>query len=175
LTSLVIGATRERADKKREFMKTLSVMLILFGMCLFCAEAHAADWVYYGTDTLKNYRFYDRASISYPSNNIISVWKKDVYSEDGIKDYVAQRVKHKLSTYGYENLSHITCQEEFNCKTKEHSILACSIYEKSGSAIESQSVAKGQQTWEPIQPGSDVDVYHKVLCKLPPKKAKKKK
>ena len=166
----------KEADKKREFMKTLYVMLILFGICLFCAEAHAADWVYYGTDTLKNYRFYDRESIRFPSNNIISVWKKDVYSADGIKDYVAQRARHKLSTYGYESLSHVMCQEEFNCKTKEHSIIACSIYDKSGSVIESQSASKGQQqTWEPIQPGSDVDDFRKVLCKLPPKKAKKKK
>jgi len=106
------------ADKQGEFMRTLSVMLILFGSCLFCAEAHAADWVYYAKDNLGNYKFYDRASIRFPLNNIISVWKKDVYSKDGIKDYVAQRARHKLSTYGYENLSHVMCQEEFNCKAK---------------------------------------------------------
>jgi len=167
----------KQADKQREFMKTLSVILILFGNCLlFCAEAHAADWVYYGTDTLKNYRFYDRESISYPSKDIVRVSKKDVYSEDGIKDYMAQRARNKLSTYGYEDLSHVQCKEELNCKTREYSILACSIYDKSGSVIESQSVIKGQQqTWEPIQPGSDVDDVHKILCKLPPKKAKIKK
>jgi hypothetical protein len=98
--------------------------------------------------------------------------KKDVYSKNGIEDFVAQRAKNKLSTYGYDDLSHILCEEEINCKIKEYRLLACSIYDKSGNIVEKQSVPDGYKVWEPIQPGSDIDIFQKVLCRLPPKKTK---
>lgn len=157
-----------------DFMKSLCVILMVFCTCLFSAEGRAADWVYYTKDNLGNYKFYDRTSIRYSSKDIISVLKKDVYSKNGIKDFVAQRAKNKLSTYGYDDLSHVLCKEEINCKTKEYRLLTCSIYDKSGSIVENQSVPDGHQVWEPIQPGSDLDTFRKVLCKLPPKKAKTK-
>lgn len=156
-------------------MKTLCVILISCGICLFCDEANADDWVYYAKDNLGNYKFYDRSSISFPSKNIIRVWKKDVYSKDGIKDYVAQRARNKLSIYGYEELSHVECKEELNCTTKEHRLLACSMYDKSGSVVESQSATTEHQAWEPVLPDSDLDAFHAVLCKSPPKNTKKKK
>ncbi len=163
-----------RRTGKEGFMKSLCVILTVFCICLFSAEGRAADWVYYTKDNLGNYKFYDRTSIRYSSKDVIRVLKKDVYSKNGIKDFVAQRAKNKLSTYGYDDLSHVLCKEEINCKTKEFRLLACSIYDKSGSIVENQSVPDGHQVWEPIQPGSDLDIFRKVLCKLPPKKAKTK-
>ena len=154
---------------------SLCLMSILSVIFLFCPGGNAADWVYYTKDNVGNYKFYDRSSISFPSNGIVSVWKKDVYSSEGIKDYVAQRARNNLSTYGYNELSHVLCKEELSCKTREYRVLACSMYDNSGSVLESQSAWNGHRTWEPIVPGSETDVFRKVLCAAPQKKVRKRK
>ncbi|HQP55885.1 MAG TPA: hypothetical protein PLN83_07230 [Syntrophorhabdus sp.] len=156
-------------------MRQVCITSIMCGFFLFCPKGYAADWVYFAKDNAGNYKFYDRTSISYLSQGTVTVWKKDVYSRQGIEDYVAQRAKNNLSTFGYSELSHVVCKEELNCKTREYRVLACTMYDKSGSVLEKQSASNGHQAWEPTIPGSENDAFGKLICTLSPKKIKKKK
>ena len=152
---------------------TLAVFLGVF-LCL-SGLSTAAEWVSYSTDILDNELFYDHESISFPSKDIVRVWGKRIYSEEGKKDEIAERTRETLPTYGFSELSHTLCQYELNCNTRERITVGCSHYSNSGNVLDSFNVPKEQQKWKPIYPDSVANTLRKTVCELQPKGTKKKK
>ncbi len=67
-------------------MKIKNVLSIIFLVIffLFSNQAWAADWIYFDTAEVGDV-YYDKSSIKKVSENIVSVWNKDVLSEKAKK------------------------------------------------------------------------------------------
>ena len=157
------------------YMKTVSVTLILCGICLFCPEVNAAEWVRYISDKHGNEWLYDRESINFKSKNIVSVWGKGIYSRDGIQQEIAQRTKAKLPSEGLDELSYILERLEINCTTSEFDVYERGLYNKAGKILYSYATPKKRSHWYAINPESKMDALYRSVCKVQPKEAQKKK
>ena len=156
-------------------MRTVSVVLIFCGICLFCAEAHAAEWVRYFSDKVGNEWSYDRSSMGFPSKGIVSVWGKGIYSKDGVQQEIAERTKSKLPTQGFSELSYLVERFEINCKTSEFDVYERGLYTKEGKALHSYTAPRKRSHWYAINPASKMDALYKSVCKLQGKEANKNK
>jgi len=155
----------ETKQKKRT-MKTLFVTLALLCASLGCSSADGEEWVYFSSDTQDSDFFYDSESISFPSTNIIGVWKKRLFSEEAKKQIIIDRTEAELSTVGFDELSYALIREEINCKTRKSNILAIYYFGKTGNIISRVTVPSRIESWNTLHPGSIGDVLRKTVCKL---------
>jgi hypothetical protein len=161
-------------DQAGAYMKIFSVTLILCGICLFCPEGNAAEWVRYISDKHGNEWLYDRESTSFKSQNIVSVWGKGIYSKDGIQQEITERTKAKLPTEGLDELSYLLERFEINCKTSEFDVYERGFYNKAGKILHSYATPKKRSHWYAINPESKMDALYRSVCKVQPKEAQKK-
>ncbi len=147
----------ERSDQ----MKSLFVKLgfILIGLAIFgCAGKRAADWrLFAETRADIGVIYYDAASITHPSKDIVRTWTRLVYSKDAVALQVKQLGKR------YEDLSYTLNLSEVNCATKKNRVLESTSYTGDGKVISSNL---SQQTeWSSINPGSIGEILYKTVCK----------
>ena len=158
------GNRRDQAKKRT--MKTLFVALALLCASLACSSADGEEWVYFSSDTQASDFFYDSESISFPSTNIIGVWKKRLFSEEAKKQIIIDRTEAELATVGFEELSYALTREEINCKTRKSNILAIYYLGRTGDIISRVTVPSRIESWDTLHPGSIGDILRKTVCKL---------
>jgi hypothetical protein len=139
-------------------MKSLSVKLgvVLIGLLILGnAEVWGADWKPY--DHSRNYwGYYDAQSITRPSENVVRVWVKHVYTEEGVMDMVGSFGKI------YENLSYSLILNEINCVEKKYRILSAYAKDNKGKVIHSSN---DPTSWDFLPPDSMGDRLSKEVCK----------
>jgi hypothetical protein len=162
------------SDQADAYMKTVSAILILCGICLCCPEGHASQWVQYHLDKHGNEWLYDRESISLTSKNIVSVWGKRIYSKEGLQEEIVERTKAKLPTQGFSELRYLLERFDINCKTSEFDVYERGFYNTSGKILHSNAAPKKRSHWYAINPESRMDALYKAVCKVQPKEAQKK-
>ena len=146
-------------------MKTLCLILILCSICLLCAKANASDWVQYRSSALGDKMFYDRDSKDFESDNIVRVWVKEIFSEEGKEVFIEERMRTGLPTHDLDKLSYSLCQYKINCNTHEQDVLGCDRYTKDGNMIESYAIPKSLQHWQPTDLDSSMDLLRIAVCK----------
>lgn len=157
-------------------MKSICIVLMLSGVCLIAINGTAAEWIHYGSKQNGDDFFYDRDSVSFSLKDIVRVSIKHVYSEQGKKDEIYDRViiNRKL-TQSFIYLSHSLCQLELNCNKKEPTmlVLGCTYYTKAGEILDSSNISEEiKEKWRlPIGPTEPV----LTVCKLLPKAIEQKK
>jgi hypothetical protein len=147
-------------------MRTFVVTLILLCASLACSSAGGEELVYFGSDSQDSDFFYDSESLSFPSTNIIRVWKKRLFSEEAKKHFIEDRTEAELSTVGYDELSYALIREEINCKTRKSNILAIYYLSKTGNIIARVTVPGRIESWDTLYPGSIGDMLRKTVCTL---------
>jgi len=127
--------------------------LIIFS---FCVEGWGADWrLYFSGDYGDHY--YDTESITHPSKNILRVWEKWVFTEQGVIQMVTE-VGEK-----YKTLSFQIVLSEVDCAEKKFRGLSINSYSKDGGVLYTKDFQ--DLNWNFIVPESNGDILYKILCK----------
>ncbi len=137
----------------------LKVIILVVGLAIFgCAGRRAADWKLFAeTQADIGIIYYDAASITHPSKDIVRTWVRLVYSKDGVALQVKDLGKR------YEDLSYTLSLLEVNCAAQKNRVLQSTSYSKDGKVISSN--LSPQTEWSFINPGSTGEILYKTVCK----------
>jgi hypothetical protein len=114
-----------------------------------------ADWKLYSNN--ENFiGYYDAQSITSPSQNIVRVWTRLVYTEKGVLGMVGKFGK------GYENLNYLKNLNEINCLEKKFRILSVFYCYNKESVINS---IRFPSEWVFVVPESIMENLYKEVCK----------
>lgn len=129
------------------------------------ALVHGAEWLSIGKDRIGNELFYDPDTITKLPSGTAKIWIKGIYSADGKKERIQERVKIKLSVENYEKLSYVLELQEINCVKKEYRVVAYTDYSSDGSILNKLIVEQQASAgWEPIPPDSMGEIIDKIVC-----------
>ena len=133
----------------------------LAGLLALGSLAEATEWLQYDTSSRRTL-FYDASSIRRPSKDLVTVWKKNEWSQEGVDQQIALRRKHGLSTTGYENFRYSMELHQINCSTRKYQINKVAYYGNDDKILDTYDFERG---WEIIPPDSaEEDLYNRV-CK----------
>jgi hypothetical protein len=142
----------------KSLLVKVGVILVVIGFAIFgYAEVWGADWKYYG-ESNDGKLFYNAESVTRPSEDIVRVWKKLVYSEKGKID-----TADKFGKKEFEKLSETLILDEFHCGHNEHRLLSLSFNSKDGKVLYSANNSSG--VWGFMFPGDKNEALYKILCK----------
>lgn len=128
------------------------------------SENKSSDWVEHGRDELVgNVNSYKKVTIDKEGGkNIIQVFDKTVYSEKGKKDRIQERRNNKLSTEGYEKLSHTVYSFQVNCNKKTMKLLSLVDFNTDGKILSSSPIDNPE--WLNSTPGSTAESIVNFYC-----------
>ena len=124
------------------------LLVVLSGTLVFGLRgAWGAEWKYYGQTPSASY-FFDMESMVH-QGNLIKVWVKAVYSEEGRSDE-QRRLGEK-----YYHLTESLALGEIDCKDKRSRVLALTVYSMEGEGVisESRERERGFRIPDPILEG----------------------
>jgi hypothetical protein len=145
-------------DRMKSLSVRLAAILVIGFVCFAYAEAWGADWSLFSA-TDKDISYYDKASISHPSKNVIRVWNKTVLTEKGLIDMVGTLGKN------FERASYLIDLWEINCTEKMFRILTSTCYSKEGEVVYSNVSTKPLPEYRFIVPESVAETLIKEICK----------
>ena len=94
--------------------------------------------------------------------NVVQVWGKRVFSDEGRKEFIRDRVNNELSILGMEKLENFTSLYEINCNEKTDRVLSVVVYDTDGKIVSSSF---DETKWESIVPNSIGDSFLNKVCK----------
>lgn len=147
-------------------MKTIGSFITLSVLVLFLFVTPvigSSDWAEYGVSKNDNVYFYNKVSIKHGTDDIVQVWDKMVYSDEGREKDFQYYKKRGWLTEGRDKLSHQLTLNEINCKKGMNRILSLIEYEKDGGILSSNSFDK--PNWVYIVPGSMMNILQEKVCK----------
>ena len=124
------------------------------------ARGPGADWKWYGKTGEVDY-FYDIGSITPISVDIVSVWTKLVYEEEGVRRRMESAEKIPKED---ETLTRRDVLEEVNCSERKIRDLYVINYSKMGNSLNLVPDYTLKQ-WEFIVPGSIGEILFKKVCR----------
>jgi len=112
--------------------------------------------------------FYDAESITRPSKDIVRVWSKLAFTEEGVKQWVKEFKKELLDQKKgwpkkFEKLDNMLTLFEYNCPDRTFRILTIDYYSKDGLVIESFNYDKPNLMF--IRPETVENILYKAVCK----------
>ena len=117
------------------------------------------DWVMNYTDVNGDVIYY---KVEQTVNNVVQVWGKRVFSDEGRKEFIKDRTDNGLSIEGMDKLDHFNTLYEINCSEKTDRVLSVVTYDTGGKVISSSVV---ETKWDYIVPDSLGDSFRKKVCK----------
>ncbi len=120
-------------------------------------EGWGADWKLFLATTDEQF-YYDTESIAHPSEGVVRVWCKQVYTEQGEIDMAgALEERFKTLSYWMDSL-------EFHCTDKKVRRLFTVAYFTDEEILHSFDYQEPE--WHFISPGSVVaDILYSIVCK----------
>lgn len=154
-------------------LKIICFLLFAFVMFFLVSPAQGAEWFSIGEDKAGNELFFDLDS-TIQRSGIIKTWMKAIYSNEGRKERIRERIIRQASVESYERLSYALELQEIDCVRKEFRILAYADYSSDGGILHRSILdQKPSQGWEPIAPDSMGEVIDKIVCPSTPLQKKK--
>ena len=146
-------------------MKKILMLSIIF--LLLCNTGFASERYLWLNSTDKFSYFFDEQTIRYYKNpdgsrnpNIINVWIKNTYNQDGVNDCIKSRIRNHLLIDGWEDLDYSLTNYLFNLDKNSKKIMDSISYNKYGVKLETyQSSSK----WYGITPNSESDLWIQAL------------
>jgi len=117
------------------------------------------DWVKNYTDMNDDIIFY---KIENRIKDVVQVWGRRVFSDEGRKEFIQDRIDNRLSVEGMDKIDHFNTLYEINCDKKTDRVLSVVSYDTDGKVISSSVV---ETKWEYIVPNSIGDSFLKIVCK----------
>jgi hypothetical protein len=152
------------------------IYFLLFAITMYFIVSHAqgAEWLSIGKDRVGNELFYDTDNLAKLPTGISKVWMKGIYSVEGRKERIQERIRGKLTVENYEKLSYVLELQEINCVKREFRVIAYTDYSSDGGILHKFTVEQQSSGgWEPITPDSMGEIVDKIIC--PPPTSQKKK
>jgi hypothetical protein len=149
-------------------MKKISPIISLSFLVIFLIVGCVSNLVRPGNDNdwVKNYTDMNGDVISYKIEhrikNVVQVWGKRVFSDEGRKEFIQDRVDNGLSILGMEKLENFTSLYEINCNEKTDRVLSVVVYDTDGKIVSSSF---DETKWENIVPNSIGDSFLNKVCK----------
>lgn len=145
----------------RSFFNALMILGAIGIVALDGREVWGGDWMFYGR-TEKYSCFFDVKSIHRPSENIVEVSERQVYTNKGV-NFMVEALGKK-----YENLSHSITSWQINCANKKFRFLSLTHYSKEGKEIYLWKVLYSSvppEEWSPLIPNSLGERLYRAVCK----------
>jgi hypothetical protein len=142
-------------------MKTFYTVIFLpfLIILLLLNPVNGADnWAEYSSSNDGTNIYYKKVSIEHKKKDMVQVWFKVVFSDEGKKDYINQMTDKK-----WDKFSHILILQEIDCKKKMVQILSVTDYDTDGKVLETKSPDKPE--WDHIDTGSMGDNLRENVCK----------
>ena len=117
------------------------------------------DWVINYTDMNNDVISY---KVEKRIKDVVQVWGRRVFSDEGRKEFIQDRIDNRLSIEGMDKLDHFNTLYEINCDKKTDRVLSVVSYDTDGKVISSSVV---ETKWEYIVPNSIGDSFLKIVCK----------
>ena len=135
---------------KAKNVQSIICLVIFF---LFANQAWAADWIYYDTAAVGDMLYYDKSSIKKVNESIISVWTKNILSEETKTKYVSILKGIHKAPDNPSRLSYYTKLTEIDCVNKKMKGISVIFYDKKGKIV--YSSPKGDSgEWNAILPNT---------------------
>jgi hypothetical protein len=147
---------------KAKNVQSIICLVIFF---LFANQAWAADWIYYDTADFGD-SYYDKSSIKKVKESIISVWTKNILSEEAKTRYFSILKEIHKAPDNPSMLCYYTKLLEIDCVNEKIKDTSVTIYDEKGEVI--YSSPKGESgKWNDIIPISVGDRLKNIVCKEP--------
>jgi hypothetical protein len=124
--------------------------------------AMGADWVPYASDSTDNEYFYDKSSIRAVSKEVIKVWSKRVYSNNGRTKFIQNYIDLGLPTNEYKFLQETKNLFYFNCNESKYKLTAAIHNSIDGNVLD--SLQNDSQPWREVAPESITESLLKAVC-----------
>jgi outer membrane biosynthesis protein TonB len=133
--------------------KNVQSIICLAIFFLFANQAWAADWIYYDTAVVGDMLYYDKSSIKKVNESIISVWTKNILSEETKTKYVSILKGIHKAPKNPSRLSYYTKLTEIDCVNKKMKGISVIFYDKKDKVV--YSSPKGDSgEWNAILPNT---------------------
>jgi cell division septation protein DedD len=126
------------------------ICLVIFS--LFANQARAADWIYFDTTAVGD-MYYDKSSITKVNKSIISVWDKDILSEEAKTRYFSILKGIHKAPDNPSMLSYYTKLMEIDCVNKKIKDISVIFYDEKGNIIYSSPKSESGK-WNAIIPNT---------------------
>jgi hypothetical protein len=148
-------------------MKTFNSFILLpflIILLLVTTVNGSSDWVECERSNTGNVLFYNKVSIKHRTEDIVQVWYKLVYSDEGREECI-QQLKNRgfLIKEEWDRLSYRLALKEIDCKKEMSRFLSVIFYDTDGSVLSRDSYDKPK--WDYMVPGSMMDILRKKVCK----------
>jgi hypothetical protein len=127
------------------------ICLVIF--LLFANQAWAADWIYYDTSTVGDKLYYDKSRIKKENESIISVWTKNILSEETKTKYFSILKKMHEAPDNPSILSYCTKVMEIDCVNKKMKGTSVIFYDKKDKVVHSE-LKNESGKWDAILPNT---------------------
>jgi hypothetical protein len=147
-------------------MNRTVVTFILMGMlAVFCAPAEGADWVLYIDTGDGSKEYYDKTSITRPSQDSMKVSTKLILSQKQKQRVIEASEKDGIPAKDMEKLSYLQSLYLINCIRKQFQVLSIAQYDIDGNLLRSDDRPEDiQYEWEQIPPNAVVDHLRNAIC-----------
>jgi hypothetical protein len=134
-------------------------LVILFSF-IVVSQAKAAEWIFFVSAKFGD-SYYDKTTIN-KNGDTVSVWVKDIYSEDGKNKSFSIIKSLGYAPSNSDKLSYHQTLSEIDCISKRTRRMSMTIYDNNGSAI--FSLPNGPYEWNYITPASAIDILKNIVC-----------
>lgn len=144
-------------------IKNVQCIVGLVFFFLFTNQILAAEWIYLGSSSNGD-MYYDKSSIKEVNKNIIRVWHKTVYNENGKKEallFLKNIGKVNAISNPY-TLSFEVRLLDFNCDNEQYRVSSFFLYDDKGDSISSISDDK----WIYIAPDTAYEALKNIVCSV---------
>jgi hypothetical protein len=140
------------------FLPYLIVLLLVTSV-----DGSSDEWVALGDDSYGDTFLYNKSKIEHITTDIVRVWDKVVYSDEGGKRWIQFNIKGTYSTEGYDKLSHTLFLTEIDCEKERYRHLSLTDYDKDGMVLTGRSY--NEPHWSDIPPNSVMNTLRNEVCK----------
>jgi len=146
-------------------MKKTCLLLSAITILSLISQVQGAEWLSIGKDRVGNELFYDREILIKRSTDIIEVWMKGIYSDEGRKERIQDRTISKVSVERYEALGYALELQEIDCVKREFRVMAYTDYTADGRILHTTTIEQQpSEGWEPIIPESMGEIVAQIVC-----------
>jgi hypothetical protein len=142
------------------------ICFLIFSITLFflAPQVQGAEWSSIGKDRAGNELFVDLETVTKRSG-IMKAWMKGIYSDEGRKERIQDRIISKASVERYETLGYALELQEIDCVKREFRVMAYTDYSSDGKILYTTTIEQQpSEGWEHIAPESMGEIVAKIAC-----------
>lgn len=148
-------------------IKTICFFLAAITLSFLASQVQGAEWFPVGKDRVGNELFVDLETVTKRSG-IMKAWMKGIYSDEGRKERIQDRIISKVSVERYEALVYALELQEIDCVKREYRVMAYTDYAADGRILHKTTIEQQpSEGWEPIIPESMGEIAAHIVCQSP--------